>query len=183
MSIPAGKALCYVTSYTMKIWVDRTTQQATKVLVPLKIDIAGEQHDHTEWMSIDPEDKTNSGKYRLDFTLDNLKILGATRAPDDLADALDKGEAEVTFEWTDQPGWIPCEVKISGKYTNLSFGEGAKLDAGKAKKAGDAIRRRSSAGGAMGPEKNPFVPAGRGAPVPPPPARRPSSPEGDTSFP
>ncbi|RTL09082.1 MAG: hypothetical protein EKK62_04070 [Acidimicrobiia bacterium] len=182
MGMQVGKALCYVTNYTMKIWVERTTGQAVKLLVPLKVDIGGQEHDYTEWMSIDPEDKTAKGKHRIDFTLDNLKILGATHAAEDLANALDEGKTEVTFEWVDQPGWTPCEIKINGQYTNMSFGEGVKLDTGKAKKAGDAIRRRGGGGGVA---VNPFAPSpaeGRGAPVAPPPPR-PESAEGDTSFP
>lgn len=171
MQLPAGPTNCYAVSPTMRLFVDRATGEATKIIVPLKIDVGGEHIEHAEFMTVDPDAETSKGKRRIEFTLDALKKLGATHAAEDLADALDKGATEVTFRWG-EPGWAPCDVKHSGAYINVNIGDSSpvELNPAKAKKAGDAIRKL--AGGSKQEAANPFAPRpGTGAPVAPPPAR------------
>ena len=177
-NLPAGKFLCYVAERTMKIWIRDGV--ATKVLVPLMIDVDGQQIAHTEWMTIDPETYTNNGKPRVEYTIENLTRLGATKAAEDLANALDNGHTEVTFAWRDPDDWTPCEVKINGQYTNVYFGEGVTPDPKKAKRAGDALRRLANKEKST-PAVNPF--AARGVPVSPPPPRVTPKPSSEDDIP
>lgn len=186
--LPAGPTNCYAVSPTMRLFVNRETGEATKIIIPLKIDVGGEHIEHAEFMTVDPDAVTGKGKRRIEFTLAALKTLGATHAAEDLADALDKGATEVTFRWG-EPGWAPCDVKHSGQYINVNIGDSSpvELNPAKAKKAGDAIRKLAG-GGAKQEAANPFAPKpGTGAPVAPPPARPKTPPPAtgtpDTSFP
>jgi hypothetical protein len=175
--IPAGKTQCYVSKYTMKIYVKDGV--AAKVIVPLKIDVGGEHLDHADFMPIDPENKTSKNKSRSDYTIANMKTLGALDPASDLADALEAGVSEVTFKWGER-AWIPCEVKHNGGFTNVYYGEGMEVNASKAKKA--AAHFRKGGGGASSPPANPFAPVGKPVQAPPPRAQAPAQKEHDTSF-
>ena len=168
--IPPGKTVCHVTSFAMRIFVKDGV--AAKVIVPLKIDVAGEHIEHSEFMTIDPEQTNKKGRPFVEFTIASLKALGAKDPAGDIASALDAGSSEITFAWAPQVEWVPCEVKQNGQYTNVQIGGGIDLDTGKAKKASDAIRRL---GGSAAPVVNPFAPPSRGTPIAPPaPGARPA---------
>lgn len=176
--IPAGKTSCYAANPTMKFYVK--DGNPVKVIVPIVINVADENVDFVDFMSIDPEDKTPKGKPRSDYTIQNLKILGAVDPAADLADALEAGASEVTFRWGER-AWVPCEVKHNGTFTNVYYGEGIEVNTNKAKKAASHFRK---GGGTSGAPANPFAPVGK--PVAPPPPRAPASApkaQEDVSFP
>lgn len=176
MHIPAGKTQCYAANPTMKFYVK--DGNPVKVIVPVMIDVGGESIEHVDFMSIDPEDKTPKGKYRSDYTIENLKVLGALDPAKDLADALENGATEVTFRWGER-AWVPCEVKHNGQFTNVYYGEGVEVNASKAKKAADHFKK---AGGGASAQTNPFAPVGKPVPPPPPRPNAPTQKEPDTSF-
>lgn len=163
--LPEGRFQCYLRSPALRFY-------ELKVIVPLMIDVGGEQIEHDQFMNVDGTAKTAKGKLRAEFTRDALETLGASDPMTEIADAIEAGKGEVTITMSGAPQWVECVIAHSGGYVDVNvYKPRVTADAGTVKKAASGLRSLGARGKAKAPEVNPFAPPARGTPIAPPGAR------------
>lgn len=162
--VPEGRFQCYARAATLRF-------HELKIIVPLKIDVDGNQIDVDEFMTVDGSLVTSGGKKRAAFTMEALEALGAADPVNEIMTALDESKATVTLSGLESPKWVECVVTHSNGWANISiYKPKAKADAASVKKAAAGLR--SLGGAKKGPD--PFAPPpGRGTPIAPPARREP----------
>lgn len=162
-TLPEGRFQCYVTSGNLRFF-------ELKIIVPLKIDVAGTIIETDEFMTVDGSLTTSGGKKRAAFTMEALEVLGASDPVNEIMVALENEATSVQLSGLEQPKWVECVVKHSNGYANVSiYKPKAVADAASVKKATAGLRSLASKGKGTGDAFAP--PPNRGTPIAPPPAR------------